>query len=185
VKNKDNAASRAVAVLLRDHAKSDEIGLICERMRYGLRPEFETFLETVLETNPHKDIQGLACLALAELLTSRLQIIGLVEDRPELLTRYQDLVGKDAFDAWRRAGRAALTKKVEAVLERADTQYSDVKLPYGGTVGDKAKAELYAIRHLAVGKEALDIEGEDQDGKRFKLSDYRGKVVLLDFWSEY
>jgi peroxiredoxin len=32
---------------------------------------------------------------------------------------------------------------------------------------------------------APDIEGEDQDGVRFKLSDYRGKVVLLDFWSEY
>ena len=27
-----------------------------------------------------------------------------------------------------------------------------------------------------------DIEGEDQDGQRFKLSDYRGKVVLLDIW---
>ena len=43
---------------------------------------------------------------------------------------------------------------------------------------------LHEIRHLSVGKEAPDIEGEDQDGKRFKLSDYRGKVVLLDFWSE-
>jgi peroxiredoxin len=41
------------------------------------------------------------------------------------------------------------------------------------------------MRHLAVGREAPDIEGADQDGKRFKLSDYRGKVVLLDFWSEY
>ena len=41
------------------------------------------------------------------------------------------------------------------------------------------------IRHLSVGREALDIDGQDQDGKRFKLSDYRGKVVLLYFWSEY
>ena len=51
-----------------------------------------------------------------------------------------------------------------------------------GGVGDNAKMELFAIRHLAVGKEAADIEGPDQDGKRFKLSDYRGKVVLLYFW---
>ena len=39
-----------------------------------------------------------------------------------------------------------------------------------------------SIRHLAVGKEAPDIDGPDQDGVRFKLSDYRGKVVLLYFW---
>jgi len=51
------------------------------------------------------------------------------------------------------------------------------------TIADRAKAELFEIRHLSVGKEAQEIEGEDQDGKRFKLSDYRGKVVLLDFWS--
>ena len=41
------------------------------------------------------------------------------------------------------------------------------------------------IRHLAVGKAAQEIEGVDQDGQQFKLSDYRGKVVLLYFWSEF
>jgi peroxiredoxin len=44
---------------------------------------------------------------------------------------------------------------------------------------------LFELRHLAVGKQAPDIEGQDQDGKQFKLSDYRGKVVLLDFWSHF
>jgi hypothetical protein len=44
---------------------------------------------------------------------------------------------------------------------------------------------LFGIRHLFVGKVAPEIEGADQDGVKFKLSDSRGVVVLLDFWSEY
>jgi hypothetical protein len=36
---------------------------------------------------------------------------------------------------------------------------------------------------LGKNKTAPEIVGTDQDGKEFKLSDYRGKVVMLDFWS--
>lgn len=35
------------------------------------------------------------------------------------------------------------------------------------------------------GKPAPEIEGEDVDGKSFRLSDYRGKVVVLDFWGDW
>lgn len=38
---------------------------------------------------------------------------------------------------------------------------------------------------LGVGKMAPDIEGTDLDGVAFKLSDYRGKVVMLDFWGDW
>ena len=34
------------------------------------------------------------------------------------------------------------------------------------------------------GDRAPEITGIDGDGADFKLSDYRGKVVLLDFWFE-
>ena len=33
------------------------------------------------------------------------------------------------------------------------------------------------------GKPAKDIRSVDAGGKSFQLSDYRGKVVLLDFWA--
>ena len=76
-------------------------------------------------------------------------------------------------------------EEIEALFEQARAAYGNEKVPFAGTVAAKAQAELFEFRHLFVGKEAPDIEGEDQDGKRFKLSDYRGKVVLIDFWSEY
>ena len=36
-----------------------------------------------------------------------------------------------------------------------------------------------------VGNLAPEIQGEDLDGVKFKLSDYRGKVVVLDFWGDW
>ena len=38
---------------------------------------------------------------------------------------------------------------------------------------------------LEVGNLAPEIQGEDLDGVKFKLSDYRGKVVVLDFWGDW
>ena len=36
-----------------------------------------------------------------------------------------------------------------------------------------------------VGDAAPEIAGVDLDQRPFKLSDYRGKVVMLDFWKTY
>jgi hypothetical protein len=38
---------------------------------------------------------------------------------------------------------------------------------------------------LAKGQRAPEIVGKDVDGKQFRLSDYHGKVVLLDFWATW
>jgi len=40
-------------------------------------------------------------------------------------------------------------------------------------------------RGVAVGQVAPETEGRDLDDIPFKLSDYRGKVVLLDFWGDW
>src|SRR6516162_2023956 len=181
---KDSRQARAIAIVLRDHIRSDKLGEACKRAQYGFRKECETFLRTVLEKNPHRDVQGQACLRLALFLNGRLNRLDLLKDQPEVNRRYEGLYGKDYLDALRRQDRAKAVAEIEAVFEQAAEKYGDVKLPFGGTVGDNARTELFAIRHLAVGKEAPDIEGPDQSGVRFKLSDYRGKVVLLYFWQQ-
>jgi AhpC/TSA family len=181
---KDSRQARAIAILLRDHVRSERLGEACKRVQYGFRRECETFLRTVLEQNPHREVRAQACLRLALFLNGRLDRLDLLRGQPELARRYEGLYGKDYLDALRRRDRAKALAEVEALLGQAAEKYGDVRLPFGGTVGESARTELFAIRHLAVGKEAPDIEGPDQDGVRFKLSDYRGKVVLLYFWQQ-
>ncbi len=44
---------------------------------------------------------------------------------------------------------------------------------------------LLDSQKFAVGSIAPDIIGKDHEGKEFRLSDYRGKVVVLDFWADW
>jgi len=53
------------------------------------------------------------------------------------------------------------------------------------TAAKKALETASKGADFAVGKVAPDISGEDIDGKAFKLSDYRGKVVVIDFWGDW
>ena len=53
--------ARAIALLLRDHLDSDKLGETCKRVNFGFRQECETFLRTVLDKNPHREVQGQAC----------------------------------------------------------------------------------------------------------------------------
>lgn len=40
-------------------------------------------------------------------------------------------------------------------------------------------------RFEMVGKSAMIFEGTDVDGKQVRLADYKGKVVLIDFWASW
>jgi hypothetical protein len=182
---KESQQARAIALLLRDHLDSDKLGDTCKRVNFGFRQECETFLRTVLAKNPHREVQGQACLRLAQFLAGQVEKLDLMKEQPELARRYEDLFGKDYIEGLRQRDRAKVMKEAEVLYELASEKYGDVKLPYNETVGEVASTDLFEIRHLAVGKVAPDLEGEGQDVRPFRLSDYRGKVVLLYFWSEY
>src|SRR5262249_16990449 len=76
---KDSRQARAIAILLRDYVGSAELGETCKRVQFGFRKECETFLRTVLEKNPHRDVQGQACLGLALFLNGRLNRLDLLK----------------------------------------------------------------------------------------------------------
>ncbi len=85
------------------------------------------------------------------------------------------------------AANAPLAPEAEAKL-LADmaafaSEFGAAEIPGRGTsYADWVKNTSYSLLNLKIGGIAPEIEAGDLDGVKFKLSDYRGKVVLLDFW---
>lgn len=53
------------------------------------------------------------------------------------------------------------------------------------TVAKLAEDELFTIQNLSIGRKAPNIIGKDIAGREFKLSDYRGQVVVLTYWNTW
>ncbi|QEH34824.1 Thiol-disulfide oxidoreductase ResA [Aquisphaera giovannonii] len=103
-----------------------------------------------------------------------------------------------------------LIKKAENAIEiaarlradsaaRADVEANEGKAYLEAALarGDRSKADLENFRKIAreeygdripdlsVGKPAPDLIGRTLDGRDAKISDYRGKVVVLDIWATW
>jgi len=83
----------------------------------------------------------------------------------------------------------ALKAQAERLLERDGTEGAAREVlgrlqreHAGSEPAQEAEGLLFKLDHLRVGLVAPDQEAVDQDGETFRLSDYRGKVVLLVFW---
>ena len=81
------------------------------------------------------------------------------------------------------SGVKADLKKAEEYLEQAIALVPETELE--ASPRDKAVHRLFTLQNLAIGKPCPEIELKDLDGKEVKLSDYKGKVVLLDFWATW
>lgn len=163
-------ADDAIDLLAKDHAGSDRLGPVCFLLVYSPAKKAEAFLRTVSAKSPHRAVRGSATYFVGRHLH---------EKAKKLLTN-------DAKTA------QALDTEAERVFERAARDFGDVdvpsapgKPPTGEKVAAAVDKDLFELRHLSVGRTAPEIEGEDVDGKKFRLSDYRGKVVLLDFWGHW
>jgi len=82
-------------------------------------------------------------------------------------------LGQRLLNGESKADRAAEGRRL---LESVAKDFADT--PYGR----EAEGKLFEMNHLQIGKVVPDFEAKDQDGKAFKLSDYRGKVLVIDFW---
>jgi thiol-disulfide isomerase/thioredoxin len=164
---------QAVELLLEYHAENPNVGRLCSIIGYYgdiLHEPTIAFLRAVSDKNPDRIARGQAFLGLARLIWVK--------------ARYFDYQKKgDPAPLYREAGQL-----LETVLDKyadcPDLRNAGIRRA-GKTLGDSAQHDLFELRELAVGKTAPEIAGEDMDGRPLKLSDYRGKVVVLTFWASW
>lgn len=114
-------------------------------------------LEAVIAQNPHLDEKGAALYALGAV-------------------HFKNFEGS----ADRVSGEASKAKALEC-FQRLNAECPEVTIQ-GFKLMDFASKMLFEMTSLQVGCEAPQIEGKDAAGQPVKLSDYRGKNVVLIFW---
>ena len=168
---------QAMELMAEHHATNPKVGKAIAMLAYypptdndPNYPAAMALMKAVAEKNPDKTARGQAALGLAWQANRKFHM---AESR-----------GKNDTD--RLAGEAE--KAFETVLRdygECPNLRTRGARPATATLAEEVDRELYELRHLRIGKPAPDIEGEDLDGAKFKLSDYRGKVVLLVFWASW
>ena len=146
----------------KDNAQDSAAGeakLLVRQMVAGMgnsgAPGITARLRSLIGTSQDKELLGAANLALGQ----------------HLAKRYESAFQKKDPTA------SKFAEEAEAVLEKTGKNFANLNA--------QTSEALFDLTKLAVGRKAMEIEGEDIDGEKFKLSDYRGKVVVIDFWGDW
>ncbi len=185
----------AYRILARDHARSDRIKQLLDPKLelYWASQHVEDLLHNASEQNPYREIRGLACYWLARVLEIRAEHLRLwAFEPPGNAQRWRDQFGAGDLDRVLRQDPKALEHRARRLLDRVINEYPFVAnndrkferppLILGQLAVDLpsvARIRLDALDRLSVGRRAPEIEGVDLDGRPMKLSDFRGKVVVL------
>ena len=69
-----------------------------------------------------------------------------------------------------------IVKATEAEIDFTHTSKKAFKLDFVSATGEEG---------LSPGDTIPNIKGKDIDGITFQLNDYKGKVIMLDFWGDW
>jgi peroxiredoxin len=175
-------SEKAIEMMARDHVRDERMGDVCQKIFHFFHlPPAENLIRAVMDRNPSRTARGLACHALAQYLKNQALMWRILREHPERIPSFEKSRGKVRIEAFLR-GKDSIALEAEAVtfLERCISEFGDVE--YGRrTLAGLSEGTLFAALHLKIGEVAPEIDGEDADGKRLRLSDYKGKVVVLTF----
>jgi peroxiredoxin len=175
----------ALDALLAHHLDSDELELVSQRLARAPTFAGEEFLRTVAAKSASRKARGRARFDLAQHLLafeSTAQRLADPKTSPAARELLVARLGKPFVEALAARDVGAMRKDAERLLQEVVDDYYLLDDPRKGYLGAVAEPQLFELQRLQIGMVAPEIEGTDLEGVTFKLSDYRGKVVVLDFW---
>lgn len=179
------AKNRAVEGLGKANLDDPRLANVAGTLSRNYSPATTKLLRSMVGQSKNKAVQASAALALGQNLKNRAGIAqGLKDKSAAEIKSYESFYGVDAIHEMQSTDPAQYVAEAEKLLDRVVKEFPTEKGPRD-LLAKSAKAELFEMRNLAIGKAVPDIEQEDMDGVKFKLSDYRGKVVVIDFWGHW
>lgn len=175
--------TQAIDQLIQHDAQHKASERLFETMQESAFLSTAKYLEAVFEKHPDANVRGRAGYHLAMFLRNFCETIERLQI-PENAKNAELFMGPALVKSLAATDPAPLQRKGEETLERVQKDYGLVEYKKALLV-NLAERELFERRRLAIGKTIPEIEGEDTDGKPLKLSDARGKVVVLVFWGTW
>ncbi|MFO0880604.1 MAG: TlpA disulfide reductase family protein [Gemmataceae bacterium] len=173
---------QALDLLLKQHRKDTRLGRLCTGLVFTIDADSEKFLREVYAKAPANATQARAAASLAHNLKYRARLIRSLSDDAEMRKEYIKTYGKEAIAALTERDVTALLRESRKLFTQVRDDFGELKHPTHGTLGRLAETHLASIdRPVRLDEPAPEISGTDLNGKALKLSDFRGKVVLLDF----
>lgn len=175
--SRGESQQEALDIMFAHHFNSDAMADIAARMAFDTGAQTEKRLRHLAKKSTSKRTKGIATYSLARYLAYAARAKQYVEESQQAADFY-----KDKLEYLKQL--KVDNKELIQLYEIVQKDYADVTTGRE-TLGESAESALFELRNLQIGMVAPDIVGADLDGVEFKLTDYRGKVVLLDFWGHW
>ncbi len=151
-------------------------------------PQSDDLLQALVEKSPFRKTQAEALIA--QIIFGK-ETLMVESQLPKVLAAVQDRMKeapptlRDEFEqrlkTLERTDFNQMRRDLNEKLERLAKLYSDVSVEHYGTGGTAAQRLSHAINKVLIGQPAPELEAFDIDGKPFRLSELRGKHVVLMF----
>lgn len=150
-------SEKALELLKNRYASAAGIAPAVKALEYRTLEQAGPVLDAIVKTNTHAEEKAAALYALGMLHFRQMEA---------------------AVDP---AVAAAAKNKASDLFQELVATYPQT-LVQGLPLADQAGKMLFEMSNLSVGSPVPEISGQDIDGQTFKISDYRGKHVVLVFW---
>jgi thiol-disulfide isomerase/thioredoxin len=187
---------QAVELLAKYQATNSGVGPLCGFIghnwiwRWREKPVVD-FLQAVAKNNPDRANRGRAIFSLGALNACKAENLAEFEQWGSVPFYAASIAKFDTTDLTKWGDAKSAADEAERQLEDVVANYADCwdLRPRDGKeqplLKTEAEKELIQLLHFSLGKVAPNIEADSIEGKKFKLSDSRGKITVLSFWASW